>query len=228
MLKQFDDRAIIAPQYFGTVEYYALYAAFGKVCVDIEMKADKRFKSAHRCTIVDTRDEIKLTVPVSHPHGHHSWNETPVSTHGHWWHVHHTALESAYGRTPFFEFYIDRFNKIFDCNIYSDSQTSVGELDIMCDKVVREILGLDNEVIYGRCNDTAYDLRAFDTSVIQSVEYYQIRASRLGFKAGMSILDLIFNMGTEAPLILRELEHRNHAQLLEYLAGCHLTAADNL
>lgn len=67
-----DLQAAFAPQYFGSVEYYAVMSAFGRVYIDTDMPADKRLKTAHRCSVVDTRDEIMLTVPIVHPHGRHS------------------------------------------------------------------------------------------------------------------------------------------------------------
>lgn len=205
-----DKQAILAPQYLGSTGYYALMAAFGKVYVDQTMHADKRFKSAHRCRIVDTRDEIMLTAPVSHPHGRHYWTDTIVSTHGKWWNNHLTALESAYGRTPFFEFYIDRFKSLFDGNRYENGQISVASLDRECDSIIREILGIDNEIIYldnkDESTDAAVNLKNFDfDAVSKDIEYYQIRAGRLGFRAGLSIVDLIFNMGTESPLVLKQI-----------------------
>lgn len=200
--------AAFAPQYFGTIEYYAMSAAYGKIYIDVDMPADKRFKSTHRCRIIDTRDEINLTVPVSHPHGRHSWSETPVSSHGHWWHVHLTALESSYGRTPFFEYYIDKFSNIFKRNYETESLT-VGELDRLCDITVREILGTDNEVVYGSPDTRpAADYR--DVKIFEAVtpEYYQLRSDRLGFRSGLSILDLIFNMGQESAMIIKQVQDK--------------------
>lgn len=200
-----DLTAAFAPQYFGSVGYYAMLSSYRQVYIDVDMIADKRFKSAHRCSIVDTRDEIMLTVPIVHPHGRHTWQQTPVSQHGKWWHVHRTALESAYGRTPFFEYYIDRFNPIFDAD-YNCGDITVGMLDKICDTIVREILDIDNDVIYGSpSDDIDVDFRNEKNILSPVVEYYQLRADRLGFRSGLSILDLIFNVGTEAPLILHKI-----------------------
>lgn len=40
---------------------------------------------------------------------------------------------------------------------------------------------------------------------IVSVPYYQVFAGSLGFVANLSILDLLFNMGPESLLVLRQL-----------------------
>lgn len=200
-----DRVAAFAPQYFGTVDYYAALSSFGKVYVDLNLAADKRFKSAHRCRIIDTRDKIMLTVPICKTHGPHSWLETPVSAHGRWSHVHLTALESAYGRTPFFEYYIDRFAGIFGRD-YSTDIISVGELDRECDKIIRSILCIDNEVVYGApAHKVDFDFRRIKEFEASSTPYYQLRADHLGFRQGLSILDLIFNVGSEAPLHLLKL-----------------------
>ncbi len=205
-----DSEAAFAPQYFGSVNYYALMASFGKVYVDIDMTADKRFKSAHRCRIVDTRDEIFLTAPIAHPHGRHSWNDTPVSAHGKWWNVHRTALESAYGRTPFFEYYIDRFAPIFDAD-YEAGSITVGQLDRQCDMIVREILSIDNDVEYCSPKENlTNDFRNNEIKCQETTGYYQLRSDRLGFRADLSILDLIFNMGPEAPMVMLETARKLH------------------
>ncbi|MDE6643883.1 MAG: WbqC family protein, partial [Muribaculaceae bacterium] len=43
---------------------------------------------------------------------------------------------------------------------------------------------------------------------LQCVPYYQVRADRLGFIPNLSILDLIFNLGPEAPLLLKKITDR--------------------
>lgn len=213
MLIRINDRTgIFAPQYYGTVRYYAALAAYRHAVVDSCLRYDKRFKSVHRTTIIDTRAELTLTVPVAHrpaetstesTSGSRQWRKMVVSPHGQWWADHRVSLESAYGRTPFFEFYIDRFMPWLR---YSD--VSIVDFDLGLDEVVRHTLGLETEVAYttdGIDPASADDFRKNDFPAIRDVEYYQVRADRLGFHPCLSILDLIFNMGPEAPLVLREM-----------------------
>ena len=97
------------PRYFGSVEYWARRAAGMPVATDALF--DKRRKEIHRYDIADVNGPLTLTLPIVKPHGipRATWRDVRVSDHGQWWHVHRVSLESAYGRTPFFEFYIDRF-----------------------------------------------------------------------------------------------------------------------
>lgn len=194
--------AVFAPQYFGSIAYYAEIARHSHAVIDTALRYDKRFKSAHRCAIADTRGPLTLTVPVAKPAGARLWSQTRVSHHGQWWTTHLTTLESAYGRTPFFEFYIDRFKPWFE-----PIDMSVTEMDCGIDAVVRRALAIDTVVDYADAGAIdipgGLDFRAGGFPGISTVPYYQVRALKLGFLPGLSILDLIFNMGPESPLVLR-------------------------
>ncbi|MDE6317846.1 MAG: hypothetical protein K2L73_05560, partial [Muribaculaceae bacterium] len=75
---------------FGSVDYYAAMGAFSHVVIDDTMRYDKRRKSTHRFTVVDTHGIKNLTVPVSKPEdiaGPLYWSDIMLSRHGAWWHV---------------------------------------------------------------------------------------------------------------------------------------------
>ncbi len=194
--------AVFAPQYFGSVAYYATMAAYRNVVVDKNLRYDKRFKSVHRCEIADTRGRLMLTVPVS-KNSPRRWAEATVSDHGGWWDVHRVSLESAYGRTPYFEYYVDRF-----LPFVRDTSEPIVNIDCNIDAVVRRTLGIECDVEYATGNMEATDDYRKGVYPAENVPYYQVRADRLGFISGLSILDLIFNMGPEAPLVLERMrEH---------------------
>ena len=81
------------------------------------------------------------------------------------------------------------------------------ELIRYLDQTIREILLLDNIVTYDTDNISGNikDYRNDTFSDIATVEYYQLRKAQLGFISNLSILDLIFNMGPESPLILKKI-----------------------
>lgn len=193
--------AAFAPQYFGSVRYYAALWQCRRAIIDTGLRYDKRFKSIHRCEIADTHGPLTLTVPVSRPapDSRRLWSDARVSPHGQWWHTHIVSLESAYGRTPYFEFYIDRF-KPWLC----DNNLSVTRFCMGIDETLRCALGIPTEVTYGtpQPGDDFIDRRNNEFPEIKDVEYYQVRADRFGFMPGLSALDLLFNMGPESPLIL--------------------------
>ncbi len=194
---------LLPPRLFPESGYYALMAQYPAAAIDTSMRFNKRDKAVHRYRIADTRGLLELTVPVAKPDNSGTcWNETGVSAHGRWWEIHRTALESAYGRTPFFEFYIDRLADILAPRPLEKPE-SIGDLCLRADAAVRSILGLDTAILPA---DDAIDRGADDVRrtlpIIPAVPYWQIRAGQLGFIAGLSVLDLIFNTGPEAPAVL--------------------------
>lgn len=178
----------LAPLLLPPADYYLQIAA--GATVDYTQRYDKRLKGTHRYTIADTHGPLSLTIPVGHPGpalGHNpTWGDIPLSEHGEWWGKHLTALESAYGRTPYFEFYIDRFLPLFSSDTPSRFP-SVAMLVHAANRIVIPILQLDK-------------LPAVASRPLPP--YPQIRQDTLGFIGNLSILDTIFNLGPETPLYL--------------------------
>ena len=202
---------LLPPRLFATVGHYAMLASCGSVTIDCAMRFDKRRKEVHRYEIADTRGRLHLTVPVSKPESSSEalWSDIKVSAHGDWWNVHLTALESAYGRTPWFEFYVDSFLPLFRRRSGSDSE-SITSLCEQADSIVRSLAGIDTPVAYRHTPDTPLpddvtDMRREPAPSVGEMEYWQVRADRLGFIPDMSLLALLVNHGPETPLILRKI-----------------------
>lgn len=175
--------------------YYRMMARHdGPVVICGGERFDKRCKSAHRTAVADTRGRLELTVPVEKPYGR-TWAETRVSLHGRWWEVATAALESAYGRTPFFEFYADDFLPLLSS---PERFTTVAALNEAFDRSIRKALGLRAQVSYS--TDPA--VRPAAVEPFECEPYWQVRGAELGFIPDLSILDMIFNLGPEALLHL--------------------------
>ncbi|MDE7468125.1 MAG: WbqC family protein [Muribaculaceae bacterium] len=203
------DTLLLAPRLFGSIGYYAAMARYGRVVIDTAMRYDKRAKAVHRYDIVDTRGPVTLTVPLAKPHGsaRPTWADAAVSTHDQWWHQHRITLESAYGRTPFFEFVYDRFAALIADPTAAPRWPSAIDLAREADRAVRALLGFENTVLWQPAADEApaVDLRRADFTLPDMSPYWQVRAHTLGFSPNLSILDLIFNLGPEAAIYLNSL-----------------------
>jgi hypothetical protein len=201
-----DKTIVLPPRLFAPVSYYATLAEYQHAVIDLYMPYNKRDKDVHRYTIVDARDNLQLTVPLAKPHSRLTWNDVEISEHNSWWNNHRNALESAYGRTPFFEFYIGRFLP------YLTADISLGEMIRKTDERIRAILSLKTAVEYQPSTDEpivdSRYLKMRETTCFEP--YYQVRQQQLGFRPDLSILDLIFNMGPEAAVILARQIKRRH------------------
>ncbi len=186
----------LPPRLCATVGDYAIAWSCGASFQDWTVPFDKRDKATHRFDIADTHGRLSLTVPIRKPESSHChWDEIGISDHGEWWDVHRVALESAYGRTPYFEFYIDRFLPMLTSGV-SDRYPRLRDLALAWDHEIRDILGIGSHLV---TDDKITSYPALPESIRP---YRQIRADRLGFIPSLSILDLIFNLGPEAQLHL--------------------------
>ncbi len=205
-----DRIGVFAPRMFGSVGYYALMSRYQNVMVDNSVRYNKRDKEVHRYRISHTQGPLGLTVPVSRERGSFlsgnlTWEDVSVSAHGRWWEVHLTALDSAYGRTPFYEFYRDRLLPLFAPRPLPEPETITGLIS-RANSIILPIAAPRTELVDTLPEkEKTEDLTRADYILTAQPPYYQVRADRLGFLTNLSILDLIFNLGPETPLYLASL-----------------------
>lgn len=209
-----DTTILLSPRYYGSIAWYAAMARHEHCIVDYTARYNKRQKLTHRCTIADVNGPLDLTMPLVNPAQNTlpegtelQWRHIRLSQHGEWWNVHRVAFESAYGRTPFFEYYIDRFLPVLTPGVVDHFET-LEKINRYIDTQVRQLLYLpgDTDTPSGHVTDMRGEEPALDTMP----PYYQVRAGKLGFIPGLSILDLLFNLGPEACLYLQTLNTKTH------------------
>lgn len=220
-LIKYDTILVLPPALCGSIGYYALMASHRNVVIDRYCRYDKRRKLMHRYDIADVNGRLTLTVPIIKPHfgSGATWNDAGVSAHGAWWNIHKVALWSAYGRTPFFEYYIDELMPYLQPRDGVQPE-SLTDLNIAIDTIIRRIAGIESSVSYqltaqekellNTGNTLIKDYRGDNFDLVTPVEYYQVRALQHGFIPNLSILDLIFNMGPETPLVLQQIISKNN------------------
>lgn len=209
-LIRYPDRTVLlSPAYLGSTDYWAALCAFRRVIIDDTGRFDKRLKSTHRCEIADVNGMMQLTVPVEKPVSMTAarWSDIRLSAHGEWWHQHRVAMESAYGGTPYFEYYAPLFEPFWQPEALSSHRLLTG-YDHALVQVIAPIAGVEGVVERAsRCGvpQDAIDCRGRRLPQAVPVPYYQVRSAQLGFIGHLSIVDLIFNMGPETPLVLKQM-----------------------
>ena len=186
--------------------YVQLYAADALLVDDVSPFVKQTYRS--RAVIATENGSQQLTIPVVHDGGKMTMRDVRISEHGNWRHQHWNAIVSAYRKSPFFEYYADDF-----AHFYEERDGFLLDFNLRLHGVVSELLGLDRGVKFlsDEVADAAVDLRriaepkaleAFDGVMLQP--YYQVFAQRNGFIPSLSIADLLFNMGPEGLLVLRD------------------------
>ena len=106
------EAVLLSTTYFGPVQWYQkLHRA---ECVQMEQwESFQKQTYRNRCLIATTQGIQALTVPTERG-GSPLIKDTRISDHGNWRHLHWNALQSAYGESPFFEYYQDDIRPFFE------------------------------------------------------------------------------------------------------------------
>ena len=103
---------LLSTTYFGPVQWYQkLYRAEHVLIEQWEHFEKQSYRN--RCLIATTQGIQALTVPVERGNAQ-TIKDIRISDHGNWRHLHWNALQSAYGESPFFDYYQDDIRPFFE------------------------------------------------------------------------------------------------------------------
>jgi len=107
-----------------------------------------------------------------------------------WIREHKNALQTAYGKSPFFEYYDYRIFDIFDQQIPELSQLNQSLLAL-----TTKLIGLENVTFLTLVNGDTNLIFNSDKMETLTPEFSQVFDAKFGFRPKVSILDLLFNLG---------------------------------
>lgn len=214
--------SLLSSTYFGPVQWYQklFRSDLSRIeCHDNFIKQTYR----NRCVIATTNGVQALTVPVERTEIKENLDEMDdfckspmrfvrISDHGNWRHIHWNALQSAYGESPFFEFYADDLRPFFERKwtfLYDFNMEITAKI---CDLIgiqprfepTTEYVPADSPELNGvhDWRDVIRPKHPLEDKDFCPRRYYQVYEHKNGFIPNLSILDLLFNMGNESVLYL--------------------------
>jgi len=195
---------ILSTAYFPPAEYFSLINSAGSVLIEQEENYIRQ-TSRNRCSILSSNGILILSVPVMKGSNIKARvKDVTIDYSKRWQQVHLRALVSAYNRSPYFQFYFESLERI----LLGNKKYLLDLNDELLFKCL-EILNINKcikhtsfyEAGSARDMDFRYSITTNTTSVFISRPYIQVFNSN-EFVPGLSILDLIFNTGPEAPQYL--------------------------
>lgn len=206
-------KALLSSTYFGPVQWYQKLARAEVTAIE-QFDTYQKQTYRNRCLIATANGVQALTVPVEHDADNSRSSDgllpTPIriSDHGNWRHQHWQALTSAYGDSPFFQYYVDDLRPFFTerWELLNDYNEAIRIK--MC-----ELLDIQPNIKFTTQyqnaetakNDGFIDYReairpkhAMPDDTFAPRRYYQVYEQRHGFLPNLSILDLLCNMGPES------------------------------
>lgn len=165
----------------------------------------------NRCVIATTQGLQALTIPVERPSDARldktQLKDICISDHGNWRHLHWKALLSAYGESPFFEYYADDIHPFYEkkYKFLLDFNMEINAKMMELLDIEKSSLSLSNEYSSYEGDCDTVDFREVirpkhpgEDKEWQPKKYYQVYQQKFGFQPNLSILDLLFNEGNEA------------------------------
>jgi len=199
---------LIPTAYFPPISYFHFLTSREPVQIEIFETFPKQ-TYRNRCEILTAAGKTSLIVPVSRPDGNHTLTrDIEICYREPWQRNHWRAIQSAYSSSPYFSFYADHISTVFNTNkpnlIFLNQKITA----LICKLIkVRPIISFTNA--YENTPSVALDLRQMFTPKknIRSdfPRYPQVFEHTTGFTPGLSILDLLFNLGPDTKAYLKEL-----------------------
>lgn len=154
----------------------------------------------NRCMILSANGPLRLTIPVKHISGKtQAVKEILISYDEPWQRKHYQALKSAYGRSPFFEFYDEPLQKI----LFAKHKRLIelnNDLLAFVFQIFKPGISISATEAFRDsypANDFRYQPGTSEDYVFREpeIDYPQVFSSKFGFTCDLSILDFIFNSG---------------------------------
>ena len=212
-------KALLSSTYFGPIQWYQKLNRYDECLIERHESFIKQ-TYRNRMIIPTTNGPLALTIPTNH-NTSLAMKDIRISDHANWRHVHWNALLSAYGESPFFEYYQDdirpfyekKYEFLFDFNM-EITEKMIELLDIRSkisitnEYFLSEERKVKSEEFNSFTNHKVERIKDFREAIrpkkplpdaeFEPKRYYQVYEQKFGFQPNMSILDLLFNEGNEA------------------------------
>jgi len=200
-----NNEILIYPTYFPSISHYIAMIDAQSVTFEVEDTFQKQ-TNRNRMYIYSPNGIQMLNIPVKHDSANSNFKDIKIDNQNNWQKNHFKSLEAAYKNSPFYEYFVDDLNPIFE-----KKHEFMLDLNFEVFELVNAALGisipLEKTTEYLHEVSDKSDFRYLvngkkDTTIIEP--YTQVFDNKYGFINNLSILDLLFNEGRYAVDYLKQ------------------------
>ena len=216
-------KALLSSTYFGPIQWYQKLNRYDECLIERHESFIKQ-TYRNRMLIPTTNGPLALTIPTNHNISL-SMKDIRISDHANWRHVHWNALLSAYGESPFFEYYQDdirpfyekKYEFLFDFNM-EITEKMIELLDI------RPKISITNEYIQNeelKVKSIESEELKVKSEEFNGLANHKVQSSNLKVqsKEVQSIVDFREAIRPKKPLPDAEFESKRYYQVYEQKFG---------
>ena len=216
-------KALLSSTYFGPIQWYQKLNRYDECLIERHESFIKQ-TYRNRMLIPTTNGPLALTIPTNH-NTSLAMKDIRISDHANWRHVHWNALLSAYGESPFFEYYQDdirpfyekKYEFLFDFNM-EITEKMIELLDI------RPKISITSEYIQSeelRVKSIESEELKVKSEEFNGLANHKVQSSNLKVqsKEVQSIVDFREAIRPKKPLPDAEFESKRYYQVYEQKFG---------
>lgn len=199
---------LLHPGYFLNIANFVAIAN-NEICWEVMDNFQKQ-TCRNRCYICTDHGWHMMNIPIKHvgkEKGKQKYHNVQIDNDYPWQRQHWRTLETAYRASAFFEFYEDEIAPLYTKTYNSLLDFNFATLECICNCLQIEMPTIKTSVYETtpmKLIDGRFLINAKTNIRFEQKEYFQVFNDRNGFIENTSILDLLFNEGTNALSYLKE------------------------
>ncbi len=146
----------------------------------------------NRTEIAGPNGKLVLSIPTQKlDKNNREYKNIKISYSENWQKQHWKSMESAYRRSPYFEFYEDKFKRYY----FNQDIEFLWEYNFELISLIISILRLNLELKIDKENKIEQEN---NYPLLKTVSYQQVFSNKYSFIENLSVIDLIFNKGPQS------------------------------
>lgn len=202
-------RTILPCVYSGPVQWYSKLLLFPELQIETHENYIKQ-TWRNRCRIVGPNGIQDLVIPVHLSGNHTPMKDVKINYDGIWQRQHWQSIRSAYGNSPFFDFYADCFSPFYSQDKWENLIDYNSEFFAMTLKLLKIKVNYSFTNEFNPADENCADFRNLISAKKKTEEdlsfipkrYVQVFEDRHGFIPNLSVIDLLCCVGPASSEIL--------------------------